>query len=214
MHKLIKTLVQILVHCWCKVYTYQSSLRLVGYRNWIYTIWIRNFIGNVGEHVTIKYPCSLQGGGHRNILIGNRTTVESHSILGCWEHYGDQHFTPEIIIGDNCWIGEYTQITSCNKITIGNGLLTGRYVYIGDNAHGGLSWEESMIPPIRRQLVSKGEIKIGENVWICDKVTILGGVTIGDNVIIGAGSIVTHDIPSNSIAAGIPAKIIKQLKNE
>ena len=85
---------------------------------------------------------------------------------------------------------------------------------IGDNAHGGLSWEESMIPPIRRQLVSKGEIKIGENVWICDKVTILGGVTIGDNVIIGADSIVTHDIPSNSIAAGIPAKIIKQLKNE
>ena len=58
---------------------------------------------------------------------------------------------------------------------------------------------------------SKGEIKIGNNVWIADKVTILGGVTIGDNVIIGAGSVVNNDVPSNCIVAGIPANIIKKL---
>ena len=52
---------------------------------------------------------------------------------------------------------------------------------------------------------------IGRNVWIGDKVTILGGVTIGDNVIVGAESIVTHDIPSNSIAGGTPARVIKSL---
>ncbi|WP_255402065.1 DapH/DapD/GlmU-related protein [Prevotella sp. tc2-28] len=90
-------------------------------------------------------------------------------------------------------------------------MLTGRFVYIGDNAHGGLSLEEAETPPARRHLTSKGEIKIGRNVWIGDKVSIFGGVTIGDNVIIGAGSIVTHDIPSNSMAAGMPARIIKQL---
>ena len=214
MHNFIKIIVQILVQCWCKVYTNQTSVRLVGYCNSIYTIWIRNFIGNVGEHVTIKYPCSLQGGGYRNIKIGVRTTIESHCILGCWEKYGGQQFNPEIIIGENCWIGEYTQITACNKITIGDGLLTGRYVYIGDNAHGGLSWDEANVPPIKRKLVSKGGIEIGNNVWIADRVSILGGVSIGDNVIIGAGSIVTHDIPANSIVVGAPAKIIKQLKNE
>lgn len=203
-----------LVRLWSYIYTYNTSVWFKNYRDSLYTLWIRRFLGKLGDNSIIKYPCSLQGGGAKRIKIGNKTTIESHGILGCWEKYGEKRFFPELVIGDNCWIGEYTQITSCNKITIGNGLLTGRYVYIGDNAHGGLSWEESMIPPIRRQLVSKGEIKIGENVWICDKVTILGGVTIGDNVIIGAGSIVTHDIPSNSIAAGIPAKIIKQLKNE
>lgn len=52
---------------------------------------------------------------------------------------------------------------------------------------------------------------MGCNVWIGDKVTILGGVTIGDNVIIGAGSIITHDIPSNSMAAGAPAKVVKKI---
>ena len=52
---------------------------------------------------------------------------------------------------------------------------------------------------------------IGRNVWIGDKVTILGGVTIGDNVIIGAGSIVTLDIPSNSLAGGSPARVIRSL---
>ena len=195
------------------VYTISNRNRLVGYRNVLYTLWIRNFIKKIGEHSTIYYPCSLQGRGNK-IIIGNCTTLESHTILGCWEKYGEQDFTPEIVIGDNCWIGEYTHITACNKITIGDGLLTGRYVYIGDNAHGGLSWDEANVPPIKRKLVSKGGVEIGNNVWIADRVSILGGVSIGDNVIIGAGSIVTHDIPSNSIVAGAPAKIIKQLKYE
>ncbi|MCH4213257.1 MAG: acyltransferase [Prevotella sp.] len=56
-------------------------------------------------------------------------------------------------------------------------------------------------------LPSHGKVKIGNNVWMGENVTILKGVTIGDNVIIGIGSIVTKDIPSNSIAVGVPAKV-------
>ena len=89
--------------------------------------------------------------------------------------------------------------------------MTGRYVYIGDNAHGGLSWEEAAISPEDRRLCSKGEIAIGNNVWIGDKATILGGVTIGDNVIVGANSVVIHDVPSHCVVAGIPAKVVKSL---
>jgi acetyltransferase-like isoleucine patch superfamily enzyme len=48
-------------------------------------------------------------------------------------------------------------------------------------------------------------------VWIGDKVTILGGITIGDNVIIGANSVVTHDIQSNCMVVGMPAKVIKEV---
>lgn len=58
---------------------------------------------------------------------------------------------------------------------------------------------------------SHGKIKIGNNVWLGENVTILKNVTIGDNVIIGTGSIVTKSIPSNSVAAGIPAKVISSL---
>lgn len=173
-----------------------------------------HFIGKVGKHTIIVKPCSLQGGGHRNIIIGDNTIIQSHSILGCWEQYGEQRFTPSITIGHHCSIGEYNHITACNKITIGDGLLTGRYVYIGDNNHGGLSWEEAEIPPTKRHLKSKGEVKIGDNVWIGDKSTILGGVTIGNNVIIAANAVVTRDVPCNCVVAGIPAKIVKQIIEE
>ena len=173
-------------------------------------MWIKNFLGQVGDKAYFNYPLRLQGGGYKRICIGSRTCFQSYCVLGCWEKYGeDEHHEPEIIIGDDCNIGEFCHITAINRITIGNGLLTGRFVYIGDNSHGGLSWEEATVPPVKRHLKSKGEINIGNNVWIADKVTILGGVTIGDNVIIGAGSIVNHDVPSNCIVAGIPAKIIK-----
>ena len=55
-------------------------------------------------------------------------------------------------------------------------------------------------------------ITIGNSVWIGGNVTILPGVTIGDNTTIGAGSVVTHDIPSNCVAAGNPAKVIKMIQ--
>jgi len=198
---------------WSRVYTYRLSQWLRGKRNMLYTLWIRNFLGEVGEKCFFCYPLRLQGGGSHRIRIGNRTSIQAYSILGCWERYGkDEHYEPEIIIGNDCSIGEFCHITAINKITIGDGLLTGRFVYIGDNAHGGLSWEEADTPPAKRHLISKGEIMIGRNVWIGDKVTILGGVTIGDNVIIGASSIVTHDVPSDRMVAGMPAKLIKNLE--
>lgn len=209
---MLKSLLAFLMRFWSHIYIYRLSQWLRGKRNMLYTLWIRNFLCEVGEKCSFSYPLRLQGGGSHRIRIGDRTSIQAYSILGCWEHYGkDERYEPEIIIGNDCNIGEFCHITAINKITIGDGLLTGRFVYIGDNAHGGLSWEEANIPPAKRHLTSKGEIRIGRNVWIGDKVTILGGVNIGDNVIIGAGSIVTHDIPSNCMAAGTPAKVVKQI---
>lgn len=212
MKSVIKNLLVCLMWTAGKIYPYSLGESLRGYRDILYTMWIRHFIGHVGKHASIAKPCSLQGGGQGNISIGDYTTIQSHSILGCWERYGDQRFTPSITIGDHCCIGEYNHITACNKITIGDGLLTGRYVYIGDNAHGGLSCEEGGVPPLKRLLVSKGEVRIGNNVWIGDKVAVLSGVHIGDNVIVGANSVVTKDIPPNCMVAGIPAKVIKSLE--
>ena len=212
MKKVIKYLLQLFFNLISKVYPYRLSLYLKAIRDVFYTMWIRNFIGHIGEHANIGYPCSLQGGGQKSITIGDYTSIQSHSVLGCWEKYGDQQFSPSIIIGNHCSIGEYNHITACNKITIGDGLLTGRYVYIGDNAHGGLSWKEAEIPPAQRHLTSKGEVRIGQNVWIGDKATILAGVHIGDNVIVAANAVVTKDVQSNSIVAGVPAVVIKTLK--
>lgn len=180
-------------------------------REVLYNKKIARQLGSVGAGSVIARPCMLQGGGLANIRIGSNTRIQPHSVLECWTRFGKQEFSPEITIGDNCKIGEYCHITSCNGITIGNGLLTGRYVLITDNSHGGLSLENSGTAPIDRPLESKGKVVIGDNVWLGDKVTVLPGVRIGDNVIVGANSVVTKDIPSNSMAAGIPAKVLKHL---
>ncbi|WP_233456468.1 MULTISPECIES: DapH/DapD/GlmU-related protein [Prevotellaceae] len=213
MKQIIKRLLLLFVYIWSRLYTYNFSMSLQWYKDFIYTLWIRNFIGYVGKNTIFCRPLLLQGGGAHRIKIGSNTSVGHHTILGCWERYGEENrFEPEIIIGDDCKIGEYCHFSAIKRITIGSGLLTGRYVYIGDNAHGELSLEEVDVPPAQRKLTSKGEISIGRNVWIGDRVSILSGVSIGDNAIIGAGSIVTHNIPSNSLVAGAPAKVIKQLK--
>lgn len=215
MKKVIKSILSAICCLWSKLYPYQFGQWLKSKQDVVYTLWIKNFIGEIGEKSCICYPCSLQGGGSKSIRIGSNTCIQSHCILGSWNgynsHAGKQVFDPEIYIGNDCNIGEYTHITAISKIIIGDGLLTGRFVYIGDNAHGGLSWAEAEIPPISRKLQSKGEVVIGNNVWIGDKATILAGVHIGDNVIIGANSVVTKDVPSNTMAAGVPARIIKSL---
>ena len=193
------------------IYPYSASIRFKHWRDIFYTMWIRNFIGSVGDKVLIGKPCKLQGSGQKFISIGNNTIIQSNTVLGCWTSYGCQKFTPYISIGNNCNLGEYNHITACKGITIGDGLLTGRFVYIGDNSHGDLSEFDSQIPPAERKLTSKGEIIIGRNVWIGDKATILSGVNIGDNVTVAANAVVTKDIPSNCIVAGVPARIIKKI---
>jgi len=145
------------------------------------------------------------------ITIGDHTSIQSHSILGCHVKYLEQRFSPIIVIGKNCKIGEYCHITSCYKIVIGDGLLTGRFVTITDNAHGEGSKSEYIISPYERTLHSKGEIIIGKNVWIGDKVTILPNVHIGNNVIVAANAVVNSDVPENCVVAGIPARIVRNL---
>jgi len=210
---MIKKILSIIFRIFSFLYPYKSNERLSGYKNIFYTLWIRNFLGRVGEHSIICKPCDLQGGGQNNVSIGDYTTIGCHSILGCWTKYGKQEFpNVSITIGNHCSIGEHNHITACNKITIGDGLLTGRYVLISDNSHGSLCEKESMIEPLKRDLKSKGEVVIGNNVWLGDKVTILAGVHIGNNVIVAANAVVTKNVPDNCVVAGVPAKIIKKLE--
>ncbi|MCR4798924.1 MAG: acyltransferase [Bacteroidales bacterium] len=208
----MKKIVVLIIKLFSYVFSYKFYQKFIGYRNSLYTLWIRNFIGYVGEHSYICTTCSLQGGGQKNITIGEYTIIQSHSILGCWVKYGEQKFpNASITIGNQCSIGEYNHITACNRITIGDGVLTGRFVYIGDNSHGELSVEDANIPPAKRLLKSKGEVIIGNNVWLGDKVAVLAGVHIGNNVIVAANAVVTKDIPDNCMVAGVPGKIIKRL---
>lgn len=143
------------------------------------------------------------------ITVGKGSSILSHCII---EAYPTNTHKPQLKIGNNVSLGEYSHITCANKITIGDGVLTGRFVLITDNSHGNNTKEVADIAPLARVVHSNGPVYIGENVWIGDKVTILPNVTIGKGCIIAANAVVTKDIPEYSVAAGIPAKVIKTIK--
>ena len=98
------------------------------------------------------------------------------------------------------YINRYCKIRCYNEITIGNGVAISENFTIWDSdAHQMINGSEPTQP-----------IVIGNNVWIGTNVTVLKGVKIGDGCIIAAGSLVTKDVPANCLAAGVPAKVIKE----
>ena len=99
------------------------------------------------------------------------------------------------------FINENVQITCASKISIGKGCTIARDVIIRD-------YDSHTIEEDGFQMMKP--IIIGGNVWIGNRAMILKGVTIGDGAIIAAGAIVTKNIPSKTIAAGVPAKVIKK----
>ena len=146
--------------------------------------------------------------GTEFISIGNNCCFDKDLFLTAWYFNKDEH-EPSIIIGDNCSFGAYNHISCLNRIEIGDGLLTGKWVTIVDNSHGTSNFEDMKIRPWLRKIVSPGPVIIERNVWIGDKATILPNVTIGEGAIIGANSVVTKDIPKYSVVVGNPAKVIK-----
>lgn len=157
------------------------------------------------------FPDLIIGRGY--IEVGNNVVIGKRMQMTAWDKHNGTHFNPSIVIGNNCQFGSYNHITAINRIDIGNGVLTGKFVTITDNSHGKPGDESDCeLSPIVRTVYSKGPVVIGDNVWIGDKATILPNVRIGEGCIIGANSVVTKDIPPYCIVGGNPARIIKTIK--
>ena len=88
-------------------------------------------------------------------------------------------------------------------VYIGDGVLLGHHTTIVTLNHG--------IHPNERHNLHPAPVVIGNNVWIGSNATILPGVTIGDNAVVAAGAVVTKDVPTNTVVAGVPAKIVKKI---
>lgn len=124
------------------------------------------------------------------------------------------HYGTHTTIGDK-FFGNYNlTIQDDGKVTIGNNVNFGPNVTIVTPMHPLIAEERNAM------LDAEGNVSrfcyalpvtIGNNVWFGANVTVCGGVTIGDNCVIGAGSVVTHDIPAGSLAAGVPCKVIRPI---
>jgi len=142
-----------------------------------------------------------------NITLGSGFKMSPNCQLFAQGNKGDA----TIIIGDNVALNFNVMINAdCGgKIIIGNDVRIGPYTVLRAANHN----FDDINQLIYKQGHKPGVINVKNNVWLGAHVTILPNVTIGESSVVGAGSVVTSDIPPFSIAAGIPAKVIKR-RNE
>jgi acetyltransferase-like isoleucine patch superfamily enzyme len=177
--------------------------------NKINTLCISREFQSIGKDPFIEFPSKVLGSKY--IKIGNSFLSLGHLKLEAYYEHLGFNYNPSIEIGDDVSVNDNCHITSINKITIGNNVLIASKVFITDHFHGEISKVALEIPPSKRRIISKGPVIIEDNVWIGEGVAILPNVHIGKNAIIGANAVVTSDIPADSVAGGIPAKVIKYL---
>lgn len=144
---------------------------------------LREILGELNENVVIQGPITFHYG--RNTKIGKNTFINFN--FTCQDD-------AEVVIGENCDFGPNVTI-----VTPVHPMLS--------NERQGLMCPDG----VGRRLCYAKPIHIGKGCWLCANVTVLPGVTIGEGCVIGAGSVVTRDIPANGFAAGNPCRVIRTL---
>lgn len=156
-----------------------------------------------GHDSVLYHPLCIRG--RENICIGNQTTILNGVRMQVYNDLTGKQ--SKIKIGDNCYIGYNNTFLAGGNITLEDGVLMASNILISSENH---SINPESPDYYMDQKLSCAPIIVGEGTWIGEKVSILSGVTIGKKCVIGAGSIVTKDIPDFSIAVGSPAKVIKK----
>ena len=155
----------------------------------------------------VRFPIYLRG--RSAMELGDGLTTGVNVRLDAFASRGS---SPVLRIGRHVQINDSVHIGAIEQVIVGDHTLIASRVFISDHNHGSYQVQDVAsspeIHPADRPLSSK-PVNIGRNVWLGEQVCILPGVTIGDGAIVGANSVVTRDIPPNSIAAGNPARVIR-----
>lgn len=146
----------------------------------------------LGPDTVIVRPLVLRG--VERISIGARCAVYERCWLQTEESTGSS-----IEIGDDTYLGHDVHVHSIDAVTIGSRCMLADGVLISSGDH---------LAADRHDVTAGGPIHIGDDVFIGQRAMVLGGVSIGDGATVGAGAVVTRDVPAGSTAVGVPARVL------
>lgn len=168
----------------------------------------------IGRGVSIRHP--------GKISLGNRVAVDDYALLDASGLESEGIFIhDEVIVSRNCMVqskigsttigsrtevGVNTIISSISKVEVGKFGLIGPHCLIGG---GHYKTDRTGIPMMDMGWSSRGPLVIGDDVWLGTGVVVLDGVRIGAGCVVGAGAVVTRDLPDYAVAMGVPAKIVR-----
>ncbi|MBA2240945.1 MAG: acyltransferase [Solirubrobacterales bacterium] len=153
----------------------------------------------------VRYPVEgelLEALDEGRLRIGESTLLEP----GCWLTLAPD---ARIEIGRGCFLNRGTMLAAFERITIGDHVMFANGCFVGDSDH---RYDDPDKPITEQGFKPGGEVTIGSNVWLGVHCVVTPGVTIGDRAVIGANSVVTKDVPPGTIAAGVPARVIRRIR--
>lgn len=153
----------------------------------------------------IRYPVEgevLEALDEGRLRIGEGTLLEP----GCWLTLAPG---AQIEIGEGCFLNRGTMLAAQERIEIGDHTMFANGCFVGDADH---RFDDPDTPVTWQGFASKGPVRIGPDCWFGVNCVVTSGVTIGERCVIGANSVVTRDLPAGVIAAGAPAKVIREVE--
>jgi len=155
----------------------------------------------VGVVIDDNAMLDAKGEANQGISLGDGVYIGRNSIV--YTKGGDIELAAQVNVSANC------ELFSGNKLLIGQGTVIAAYTYL---LSGG-EYDYASLSPLAEQAgnVTRGETRVGSNVWLAAHVVVADGSVIGDNAVIGAGAVVRGQIPADSLAAGVPARVVRSL---
>ena len=159
--------------------------------------------GHCGRRTRIKHPMRIIG--KSRIFLGNNVSILNFARLETIRNWAGIECNGKLTIGDHTSIGQCCHIVAADEVRIGSDCVFSAFVYISDCSH-----QYDPDKSIMASELVRVPVQIGNHVFIGIGSCIMPGVTIGDNAVVGANSVVTKDVPANCMVAGSPAVIIKK----
>ena len=141
-------------------------------------------------------------------LDDGRLEVGRHTVFEpqCWITVAPEG---RVEIGEGCFLNIGSMVAAQHEVTIGSHTMLANGCFVSDASH---RFDDPDVPVPWQGFTSKGPTRVGSNCWLGANVVVTSGVTIGERCVIGANSVVTQNLPPRTIAAGVPARVIRRIE--